>query len=55
MVNFWIYLPLKETLVATFNKVCTLTSKKQIAEQCMNVPVYQKDLHFFGRTAPIVL
>ena len=28
MINFWMQLPLKETLVATFNKACTLTSRK---------------------------
>ena len=55
MVNFWIQLPLKETLVATFNMACTYASKKLIAEQGMNVPVYQKHLYCFGRTAPTLL
>ena len=55
MVNFWIYLPLKLTLVATFNKACTLTSRKYVVEQCMNVPVHQKHLHFFRCKAPFSL
>ena len=55
MVNFWIQLPLKETLVATVNKACRLTSRKQVVEKCMNVPVYQKYLHFFRCTTPFLL
>ena len=43
MINFRAFLPLKETLVATF-KACTLTSRKQVAEQGMNVSVYHKHL-----------
>ena len=55
MVNFWIQLPLKETLAASFNKTSTLTSRKQVVEQCMNIPVYQKHLKFFRCTTPFWL
>ena len=46
MVNFQIYLPLKESLVATFNKACARSSNKQVDEQTRNVPVYQKHINF---------
>ena len=48
-------LPLKETLMAISSKACILTSKNQVTEQGMNVPVYQKHLHFFRRTTQILL
>ena len=43
-----IFLPLKETLVATFNKASALTSRKQVAYQGMNVQLHHKHLKFLA-------
>ena len=38
MLNFWIFVPLKETLVATFNETLAPTLRKYVAEQCILMP-----------------
>ena len=37
-LNFWTFLPLKNTLVATFNEVRAPTSRKNVAEQGILMP-----------------
>ena len=55
MLNFWIFLPLKEPLVTTFNKMRAPTSRKYVAEQDIIMPNLLQLLQFFGRTPPFLL
>ena len=55
MLNFWIFLPLKELLVATFGETCALTSKKCVFEQGISIPNVLEKIQFFGRTPPFLL
>ena len=47
MLNFWIFLPLKELLVATFGETCPLTSKKCVFEQGISIPNVLEKIQFF--------
>ena len=38
MLNIWIFVPLKGTLVATFNETPAPTFRKYVAEQCILMP-----------------
>ena len=52
MLIFEIFLPLKEPLVATFGEKCTLTSRKYIVVQAMNLQNRPKNTNYFGYTSP---
>ena len=43
------FLPLREALVAFFNKMCTLTSRKYVGEQIIMMSNWPKIFHTFLR------
>ena len=47
MLNFWDFLPLKETFLTTFSETCALTSRKFVSETNMSIPNYLEKLQFF--------
>ena len=55
MLNFWIFLPLKETLVAPFSETCALSSGKYVSEPGNSIPDLTEKLRVFGRSAPFLL
>ena len=46
ILNLWICLPLKESLVATFNETCALTSRKHVSKSGMIIPNFIGQIFF---------
>ena len=56
MVNFWIFVPLKETLVATFNETLAPTFRKYVAAQCVLMPsLSEKNKSFWSHSSVFAL
>ena len=56
MLIFEVFLHLKGPLVATFNKTCAIFSRKNVAEQGINIlKISQKHINYFGRTSLFLL
>ena len=47
MLNFWIFLPLKETLVATMSETWALSSRKYVSESDKSIPNLSEKLRIF--------
>ena len=55
MLIFEVFLSLKEALMATFNEMSALTSRKYVDEPGMSLQNYEKKINYFSCNFPFLL